>query len=198
MPSSPVLISGPAAGAAQSLIWSYSCVFLPPVSTAIRTSSVLLWELSVTFYLFHRDRVFLVDRVDLVCSLYSWWWGFRSSSLATLPLGFNCGFISTYPCGSSNGVCSCGCPGGRGFVPVRAKCGGGAAAWAAGVLAAPGTQGSWLKGQQEIQCSRRVWQPVLGSTLQCCCLENPLLPDRVAWQATDKRAAKSCTWLKWA
>ena len=110
-----------------------------------------------------------------------------------LPLGFNCGFISTYPCGSSTGVCSWGCPGGLGFAPVRAKCGGGAAAWAAGVLAAPGTQGSWLRGQQEIQCSRRVWQPVLGGTLQCCCLENPLLPDRVAWQATDKRAAKSCT-----
>ena len=26
--------------------------------------------------------------------------------------------------------------------PVRARCGGGAAAWVAGVLAAPGTQGS--------------------------------------------------------
>ena len=34
-----VLISGPAVGAAQILIWSYSCVFLPPMSTAIRTSA---------------------------------------------------------------------------------------------------------------------------------------------------------------
>ena len=33
-----LLISGPAVGAAQILIWSYSCVFLPPMSTAIRTS----------------------------------------------------------------------------------------------------------------------------------------------------------------
>ena len=33
-----VLISGPAVGAAQILIWSYSGVFLPPMSTAIRTS----------------------------------------------------------------------------------------------------------------------------------------------------------------
>ena len=33
-----VLISGPAVEAAQILIWSCSCVFLPPVSTAIRTS----------------------------------------------------------------------------------------------------------------------------------------------------------------
>ena len=39
--------------------------------------------------------------------------------------------------------------------PVRARCGGGAAAWVAGVLAAPGTQGGWRLGQQEMQCSRR-------------------------------------------
>ena len=38
MPSNTVLISGPAGGAAQILLWSYSCVFLPPMSTAIRTS----------------------------------------------------------------------------------------------------------------------------------------------------------------
>ena len=34
-----LLISGPAVGAAQILIWSYSCVFLPPMSTAIRDSA---------------------------------------------------------------------------------------------------------------------------------------------------------------
>ena len=34
-----LLISGPAVGAPQILIWSYSCVFLPPVSTAIKTSA---------------------------------------------------------------------------------------------------------------------------------------------------------------
>ena len=39
MPSNTVLISGPAVGAAQILTWSYSCVFLPPMSTAIRTSA---------------------------------------------------------------------------------------------------------------------------------------------------------------
>ena len=42
------------------------------------------------------------------------------------------------------------------------------------VLAAPGIQGSWQVGQQEIQCSRRVWKPVLASTLQYSCLENPM------------------------
>ena len=39
MPSNTVLVSGPAVGAAQILVWSYSCVFLPPMSTAIRTSA---------------------------------------------------------------------------------------------------------------------------------------------------------------
>ena len=32
------LVSGPAVVTAQNIIWSYSCVFLPPVSTAVRTS----------------------------------------------------------------------------------------------------------------------------------------------------------------
>ena len=51
-----------------------------------------MWELSVTFYIFHRHTVCLVDHVDLICTLYSWWEGFGSSPLATLPLGFDCGF----------------------------------------------------------------------------------------------------------
>ena len=38
MASNTVLISGPAVGAVQILIWSYSCVFLSPMSTTIRTS----------------------------------------------------------------------------------------------------------------------------------------------------------------
>ena len=58
-------------GAAQILIWSYSSVFFkcPQLSGLVH---FLLWELSVTFYIFHRHRVYLVDRVDLICSLYSW------------------------------------------------------------------------------------------------------------------------------
>ena len=125
----------------------------------------------MTFYIFHRHRVCLADCVDLICSLDSWWEGFGCSSLATLPLDFNCGFISTSACGSSTGVCSWGCPGALGFAPVKTRCGGGAAARVAGVLAAPGTQGSWQLGQHEISCSRRVWKPVLANTLQYSCLE---------------------------
>ena len=40
----------------------------------------------MTFYIFHGHRVCLVNYVDLICSLYTWWEGFGSSSLATLPL----------------------------------------------------------------------------------------------------------------
>ena len=90
----------------------------------------------MSFYIFHRHRVCLVDHVDLICSLYSWWEGFESSSLATLHLGFSCGFISISACGSSNGVCSRDFPGGLGSAPVRARCGDGAAPWLAGALAA--------------------------------------------------------------
>ena len=54
---------------------------------------------------------------------------------------------------------------------------------------------SWRLGQQEIQCSRRVWQPVLAHTLQYSCLEKP--PDREAWQAIVYRVAKSWTGPKW-
>ena len=39
MPSNTVLISGPAVGATQILIWSCPCIFLPPMTTAIRTSA---------------------------------------------------------------------------------------------------------------------------------------------------------------
>ena len=143
MPSNTVLISGPVVGTAQILIWSYSsmfCLQCPQLSELVR---FLLWELSMTFYIFHRHRVCLVDSVDLICSLYSWWKGFGSPFLATLPLGFNYGFISTSPCGLSTGVCSQGCPEGLGFVHVKVRCGGGAAAWIAEVLATRGTQAGW-------------------------------------------------------
>ena len=123
-----------------------SCLQCPQLSELVH---FLSWEHSVAFYTFQRHRVGLADRVDLICSLYSWWEGFGSSSSATLPLGVNCGFISTSACGSSSGICSWGCPGRLGF-GWGARGGGGAAAWVAGVLAAPGTQGSWWLGQQEI------------------------------------------------
>ena len=147
----------------------------------------------MSFYIFHRRRVCLVDHVDLSCSLYSWWEGFGSSSVATLPLSFNCGFISTSACESSTGICSWGCPRGLGSSPMRARYRGGAAAWVAGVLAAPGTQGSWQLGKQEIQCSRRVWRPVLANAFYYSCLET-FLSDREAWQATVHRVAKNWTW----
>ena len=146
-----------------------SCLKCPQLSELV---NFLLWELSTTFYIFHRHRVYLVDCMNLIHSLYSWWEGFGSSSLTALSLDFNCGFISTSTWGSSTGVRSWGFPGGLVSAPVRARCGNGAAAWVAGVLAAPGTQGSWRLGQQEIQCSRRVWQPVLANTLQYSCLVN--------------------------
>ena len=47
----------------------------------------------MSFYVCHRHRVCLAGHLDLIFSLYSLWEGFESSSLATLPLGFNCGLF---------------------------------------------------------------------------------------------------------
>ena len=58
----------------------------------------------MTVYIFHRHRVCPVDHMDLICSLYSWWEGFGSSSLATLPLGYNYGFIFASACGLCTGL----------------------------------------------------------------------------------------------
>ena len=88
-----LLVSEPALGATRTLICSYSCVFLPPMSLAIRTSAFSFVGALNVFYIFQRHGVCLVDHVDLICSLYSWWEDFGSSSFAALPLSFNCGFF---------------------------------------------------------------------------------------------------------
>ena len=110
MPSNTLLVSGSAVGEAQILIWSDSCVFLPPMSTAIRTGTFPPPPpprgSSQCPFIYSIDTVCLVDHVDLICSLYSWWEDLGASSLATLPLGFNCGFIPISAFGSSTGVCS--------------------------------------------------------------------------------------------
>ena len=52
VPSNTVLVSGPAVGATQTLIWSYFCVFLPPMYTAIGNSAFsFVGALSVLLYL---------------------------------------------------------------------------------------------------------------------------------------------------
>ena len=145
MPSNTVLISGPVVGAAQILIWSYSCVFLPPVSTAIRTSGFLLWELSTTFHMFHRQSLpgFNLQLVQLVGR-------FGVFFLSNTAPGFQLWLYFHLCTWVIHQDCSWVCPGGLGFAPVRARCGDGTAAWVTGILAVPGTQGSWRLGQQEI------------------------------------------------
>ena len=106
MPSNTGLVSGPAVGAAQTLIGpvpEWSCLQCPQLPELL---CFLLWECSLSFYIFHRHRVCLVNSVDFICSLYSWWDSFGSSSLATLLLDLNCAFMCIYACESSTGVCS--------------------------------------------------------------------------------------------
>ena len=119
MPSNTVLISGPAVGAVQILIRSYSYVFLPPISTAIKTSAFsFVGALNGLLY------------IPLTKSLPSWlcefnlqfvqlvgrFWVFFLSHTAP---GFQLWFY--FHLWLSTGVCSWGCPGGFGFAPVRAR-----------------------------------------------------------------------------
>ena len=82
VPSNTVLISGPAVRAAQILIWSYSCMFLPPVSTAIRTSAF-------SFVGALNDLLYIPQTQ----SLPSWSCGFNLQ-LAQLVGGFGVLFLS--------------------------------------------------------------------------------------------------------
>ena len=62
MSSNTVLISELAVGEAQILIWSYSSVFLPPMSTAIRTRVCSFMETLNEFYIFHRHFISSIDK----------------------------------------------------------------------------------------------------------------------------------------
>ena len=52
------------------------CVLASSVHNCQSLVRFLLWKLSLSFHIFHRHRVCLVDLVDLICRLYSWWEGF--------------------------------------------------------------------------------------------------------------------------
>ena len=152
MPSNTRLVSGPAVVAAQALIWSYCCVFLPPMSTSRCQSQFVFFCGSFRCPCIHPigHRVSPVDLLDLTCHLYSWWEAFGSSSLAILSLCFNCGFISTSVCESSTRLCSWVCPGAPGSASVRARCEGGTVAWITRAPAAPGTQEPAARAAQNV------------------------------------------------
>ena len=61
----------------------------PMLITALFIIAIVLVYISWT------QSLSRLNGVDLIYSLYSWWEGFGSSSLATLPLVFNCGFLSS-------------------------------------------------------------------------------------------------------
>ena len=148
----------------------------------------------MTFYIFHRHRICLVDHVDLICSCTA-----AGKVLDLLPQP-HCPWVSIvilFPplhvgrllrfapeAAPEDWVCSC-----------EGQCRGGATTWAAGVLAAPGTQGGWELGRQEIQCSEgdgnQYW-PVRSSVLS---RRNPL-PNREAWKTTVYRVTERWTLSK--
>ena len=72
------------------------------------------------------------------------------------------------------------------FALVRARCGGGAAAWVAGVLAAPG---SGSRKYSALEGYDNQYWPMPSSILAW----RIPLPGREAWQATVYKTAKSRT-----
>lgn len=70
MPFNTGLVSAPAVGAAQTLIrlFSCSCLQCPQVS---ELGHFPLWELSLPFYIFHKQRICLVYQVDLISTYCS-------------------------------------------------------------------------------------------------------------------------------
>ena len=93
------------AGSSDSNLVLLLCVFASNVHS-YQKQYVFLYGRCQCPFIYFIDTVCLADHVDLICRLYIWWEGFGSSSLATLPLGFNCCFISTSACGLSTGICS--------------------------------------------------------------------------------------------
>ena len=138
MPYNTVLISGPAVGqlwveSGPTPVWY--CSQCPQLSELMH---FLLWELSISLYIFHSHGICLVDHVDLICSLYSWWEVFFLHHT-----GFQLWFYFNLCLWVVHWDLPQGCP-------VRSRCGSSTAAWVSGVWAGPGTQGSWWLGQQEI------------------------------------------------
>ena len=145
MPSNSVLISGPAVGAAQILFWSYSYVFLPPRSTVFRTSvfsfvgalNGLLyspWTQSLPSW----SCGFILQLVQLVGRF---WVFFFSPTAPGFQLWFYFHHYMWVYMRLPWSTLVCSCEG-----QVWRWC----SSWVTGVLAAPGTQGDWRLGQQEI------------------------------------------------
>ena len=80
-------------GCSNSNLLLLLCVLASNVHS-YQNQCVFFCESSQWPFIYSTDRVCLVDHLDLICNLYSWWEGFESSSLVTLPLGFTFGFIS--------------------------------------------------------------------------------------------------------
>ena len=147
MPSNAVLISGSAMGAAQIPILSYSSVFLPLMSTAIRTGvfsfvgalndllcipqtqSLPSWSCGFNLQLVQLVGRFWVFFFSHTAPGFQLWFYFHLFMWAV-----HWGLLLRLPW--RIWVCLC-----------EGQCGGGAAVRVAGVLAAPGTQGSWWLGQ---------------------------------------------------
>ena len=160
--SNTVLVSGPAVGAAQILIWSYPSVFLPPLSTAVKTSAFSfvgalsdLLHIPQTQSLPSQSCGYTLPLVQLLARLWVFFLshtapGFQSWIYFHLLMWVvHCGLLLRLPWRTS-------------VTPVRARCGGGAAAWLSGTLAASSMQGNGLPPPQELWPYRSLFSRLLS------------------------------------
>ena len=137
-------------GAAQILIWCYYCVFLPRMSSVIRTGMCSfvgalndLLSLPQIQGLPRGSCGFNLQLVHLVR-------GFGVFLLGHTAPGFQLWFYPHLCMWVMLWGLLLRLPWRTRVCPCKGQCGGGLAAWVAGVLAAPGTQGGWRLGQQGI------------------------------------------------
>ena len=58
----------------------------------------LHWELCLSFSVLHRQSICIVDCVDLIYNLLSWWVNYHCSSLVVMPLGHRYNFSIKSTC----------------------------------------------------------------------------------------------------
>ena len=90
-----------------TVLWTYLPVLLCILTSTVARARVFFFHVNTHCpFMYFIGTEYLVGCVDLICSLYSWWKDFQSSSLAILPLELNCSFIPTTTCRLSTGVYS--------------------------------------------------------------------------------------------
>ena len=130
-------------GAVQTLTWPTAACTVPQSPQLLELDQFHLWEHSLSIQIFHRCRVYKANCGNLTCGLCSCPERFLFLFLSRPTPWDSAVVLAPFP----TGVCSRGCPGALGSVPMRTRNGGGMTAWIVGTLAVMGAwERQWLWG----------------------------------------------------